>query len=183
MMQRPSRRTTRAPMLPRIGSTPRWERPFAPGLGREAAGQRLRVLGGGPAATRTSAARRGRGASGGDAGGILAGRFEDDSRAAGRRKRLQPKPATRARVRWAGAPGGGPADLPDRGVPLAPTTSVLWVLDCRPGRWPGSPPRQAAGVEPLAAQPPPCAIMCEQLEPGATLVTEREHPAPKQLGS
>lgn len=51
-----------------------WERTFAPGLGRGAADQRRLALGGGPAVTRTSAAWRGRGASGG-------GRWPDPFRA------------------------------------------------------------------------------------------------------
>ena len=62
---------------------------------------------------------------------ILAGRFEDDSRTVRGRfegLRLAKGPSTQAGrprrwrggVRWACAPGGGPAARPDRGVPLAP---------------------------------------------------------------
>jgi hypothetical protein len=83
-------------------------------------------LAGRAAAPRTSAGRRGRGASGGgrwpDPSGKLAGSFRGDSRAAGRRKRRQPTPAPLARAS-SRAVGGrarrGPRRPPHRGVPLA----------------------------------------------------------------
>ena len=80
-MRRPSRRTTSTPIWPRIGSPLGREAHVYPGIRPRSGGaadQRRLALGGGPAVTRTSAGRRGRGASGGgEAGRILRGRFED----------------------------------------------------------------------------------------------------------
>jgi hypothetical protein len=103
MMRRPSRRTTRAPILPRIGSILGLKRTFAPGLGRGAAGPRWLVLGGRVAAKRASVARLGRGSTAGerwpDASRTVRGRFEVGSRGAWRRKGRQARPAAPAMAR------------------------------------------------------------------------------------
>jgi hypothetical protein len=136
-MRRPSRRTTSAPIWPRIGSMPGWQRTFAPGLGRRAAGQRRRVMEG--RAAWAWCERWGKVAgSFGDAGRILAGRFGDVGAAAA--------PSAQAGAPGEGVEPGGGRARPEGTPPTAQTAASRWRLThagslqdpsgILPGSWP-----------------------------------------------